>query len=93
MSLEKVIEENTKAVLLLVEKLSGQMSLPLEPTDAPAPSKQEDQPSKEDVMEALSKLADTKGAKAAKEVLKNMGFSRLSEVPEDKYAELLKVAS
>ena len=47
----------------------------------------------DDVRAALSKVMDTHGYEACSGVLKQFGVTRISELPEDKYAEFVAAAA
>lgn len=66
-----------------------------EPQPQPEPKAEEPAPAdnaaptKDDVNAALQKVVEAKGMEVARKLLGDAGFTRLSEVPEDKYAEVI----
>ena len=101
----KIIPENERELLHIAAKLRDIESLvtdsiPFFPNDPSVYSKPKETnesehnvfiPSQNEMLEKLNSFAEEKGPDALKEIFQSYGVSRFSELPEDKWFEVLKL--
>ena len=101
----KIIPENERELLHIAAKLRDIESLvtdsiPFFPNDPSVYSKPKETneseqnvfiPSQNEMLEKLNCFAEENGADALKKILQGFGVFRFSEVPEDKWLEVLKL--
>ena len=101
----KIIPENERELLHIAAKLRDRDSLvsdsiPFFPNDPSVYSTSEETdkseqkeyiPTEDEMLEKLNSFAKEKGPDALKGIFQSYGVSRFSEVPEDKWFEVLKL--